>query len=122
MYALPRYNEVDPTPLLAPFYLVFFGMMVADMAYGLIMLIATSIVLKKANLEEDTRNFIKFFFYLSFSVIAWGALYGSFFGDLIPIKGFGRSSGTVSKHIDAIYILRFNPSILWFRYQRLHAY
>ncbi|HHV39466.1 MAG TPA: V-type ATP synthase subunit I [Tepidimicrobium sp.] len=87
MYALPRYNEVDPTPLLAPFYLVFFGMMVADMAYGLIMLIATSIVLKKANLEEDTRNFIKFFFYLSFSVIAWGALYGSFFGDLIPIKG-----------------------------------
>ncbi len=47
MYAVPRYNEVDPTPLLAPFYLVFFGMMVADMGYGLLMLLATSFVLKK---------------------------------------------------------------------------
>ena len=71
MYAVPRYNEVDPTPLLAPFYLVFFGMMVADMGYGLLMLLATSFVLKKGNLEDSKRKFIKFFFYLSFSVIAW---------------------------------------------------
>ena len=46
MYALPKYNEVDPTPYLAPFYLAFFGMMVADAGYGIIMLIATTIVLK----------------------------------------------------------------------------
>lgn len=87
MYALPRYNEIDPTPLLAPFYLTFFGMMVADMGYGLLMLIATAFVLKKGNLEDSKKKFIRFFFYLSFSVIAWGALYGSFFGDLLPIKG-----------------------------------
>lgn len=87
MYAVPRYNEVDPTPLFAPFYLVFFGMMVADIGYGLLMLLATSFVLKKGNLEDSKRKFIKFFFYLSFSVIAWGALYGSFLGDLLPIKG-----------------------------------
>ena len=87
MYALPRYNEVDPTPLLAPFYIVFFGMMVADMGYGLLMLLGTSFVLKKGNLEKSKESFIRFFFYLSFSVIAWGALYGSFFGDILPIKG-----------------------------------
>ena len=33
MYSLPKYNEVDPTPLLVPFYLIFFGMMVADVGY-----------------------------------------------------------------------------------------
>ncbi len=87
MYALPKYNEIDPTPLFAPFYLAFFGMMVADMGYGLLMLIGTSIILRKANLEDSTKKFIRFFFYLSFSVIAWGALYGSFFGDIFPIKG-----------------------------------
>ncbi|HHV72992.1 MAG TPA: V-type ATP synthase subunit I, partial [Clostridia bacterium] len=49
MYGLPKYNEIDPTPLLAPFYLFFFGMMVADLGYGLIMLVGTLIALKVAN-------------------------------------------------------------------------
>ena len=41
MYSLPKYEEVDPTPWMTPFYLVFFGMMVADVGYGLLMLIGT---------------------------------------------------------------------------------
>ena len=40
MYSLPRYNEMDPTPVVAPFYMLFFGMMVADVGYGLVMLAA----------------------------------------------------------------------------------
>ena len=36
MYSLPAYNEIDPTPLLAPFYMFFFGMMVGDAGYGLV--------------------------------------------------------------------------------------
>ena len=43
MYALPKYNEVDPTPFLAPFYWTFFGMMVADLGYGLLIMLATAI-------------------------------------------------------------------------------
>lgn len=87
MYSLPRYNEVDPTPFLAPFYLIFFGMMAADLGYGIIMLIATFIVLNKFNLSESAKKFIRFFYYLSFSVIIWGALYGSILGGIIPMKG-----------------------------------
>lgn len=87
MYALPKYNEVDPTPFLAPFYLVFFGMMSADIGYGLVMLIATMVVLKTFNLSKTTRSFMKFFYYLSYSVIIWGILYGSIFGGIIPMKG-----------------------------------
>src|SRR5690606_19477132 len=77
MYALPRYNEIDPTPYLAPFYLIFFGMMGADIGYGIIMLIGTIYALKKFNLSESTKRFVRFFYYLSYSVIIWGALYGS---------------------------------------------
>lgn len=87
MYALPQYNEVDPTPLLAPFYLIFFGMMAADIGYGLIMLIASLFVLKNFNLKDNTRLFLKFFYYLSFSVIIWGFIYGSLFGGIIPLPG-----------------------------------
>lgn len=86
MYALPQYNEIDPTPFLAPFYLLFFGMMGADFGYGLLMLIGTSIVLKKFNLSDSTRLFMRFFFYLSFSVMLWGLVYGSMFGLDLPMK------------------------------------
>lgn len=87
MYALPHYNEIDPTPYLAPFYLAFFGMMVADAGYGLIMLIGTLIALKVANLSDSQEKFVRFFYYLSYSTIAWGLFFGSFFGGIVPIPG-----------------------------------
>eukprot|EP00828_Plagiopyla_frontata_P021715 TRINITY_DN2829_c0_g1_i14.p1 TRINITY_DN2829_c0_g1~~TRINITY_DN2829_c0_g1_i14.p1 ORF type:complete len:633 (+),score=85.96 TRINITY_DN2829_c0_g1_i14:1212-3110(+) len=84
MYALPRYDFIDPTPYVTPFYLVFFGMMVADMGYGLLMLIGTILALKFFNFDDGTKKMIKFFHYLSYPTIAFGAVYGAFFGDLLP--------------------------------------
>ena len=84
MYAYPRYNEIDPTPLFTPFYILFFGMMGADVGYGLVLLLATAITLKIVNLNDSMKKSVKFFFYLSFSVIFWGFLYGSYFGATIP--------------------------------------
>ena len=86
MYSLPKYSEIDPTPLLTPFYLVFFGMMMADLGYGIVMFIVTAIALKKFNLDEGQRNFVKFFFALSIPTAVAGIIYGSFFGDLIKFK------------------------------------
>ena len=83
MYSYPKYNEVDPTPLLTPFYLVFFGMMMADAGYGLVMLIGTWAANKFLNLEKGMKDFMKFFFYLSIPTIFFGLIYGSFFGDFI---------------------------------------
>ena len=85
MYSLPKYTEVDPTPLFAPFYLFFFGMMVADIGYGLILLIATAVALKFFNLKPGTKSFIRLFHYLSYGVIFWGGIYGSFFGGVIKL-------------------------------------
>ena len=84
MYALPKYNEIDPTPLFTPFYIVFFGMMGADVGYGLILLLGTLFTLKFVNLNKKMKLMVQFFFYLSFSVIIWGFLYGSYFGAELP--------------------------------------
>lgn len=85
MYALPRYNEIDPTPILSIFYWVFFGMMVADFAYGLILCLVSGIALMVGKFNKSIRKFLKFFFALSFSTMIWGLLYGSAFGDLIKL-------------------------------------
>ena len=85
MYALPRYNEIDPTAILSIFYWVFFGMMVADFAYGLILFILSGLALMFAKIDENKKKFLKFFFVLSFSTMIWGLLYGSAFGDLIKL-------------------------------------
>lgn len=85
MYALPKYDEVDPTFILSIFYWIFFGMMVADFAYGLILCIGSGIALKVFKFNDSTKKFLKFFFALSFSTMIWGLIYGSAFGDLITL-------------------------------------
>lgn len=86
MYSMPRYDEIDPTPLFMPFYFIFFGMMLSDAGYGLVMFIGSLIALKFFNLDDDKRKSIKMFFYLSISTIFWGVMYGSYFGDAIKIN------------------------------------
>ena len=85
MYSLPKYNEIDPTPLLAPFYAFFSGMMVGDLGYGLLLFIITFIGLKVFNLKKSQRNFFKFLMYMGFFAIVWGLIYGSFFGGVIEM-------------------------------------
>ena len=87
MYSTPRYNEIDPTPLLTPFYLLFFGMMVADMGYGLLEIIVVGLALKLFKFDESKRRFAKFFFYLGFPIFGFGLIYGTVFGVELPIPG-----------------------------------
>lgn len=85
MYALPKYYEKDPTPILAPFYFTFFGMMVADLGYGLLLFAATFLVLKYFHLSKGATRFAKFLNILGVAVSLWGLVYGSFFGYTLPI-------------------------------------
>ena len=102
MYALPKYNEIDPTAILSIFYWIFFGMMVADFAYGLILFILSGLALMIGKFDENKRKFLKFFFALSFSTMIWGLLYGSAFGDLIKLPTQVLDS---SKDFMSIFIL-----------------
>lgn len=85
MYSLPKYNEVDPTPLLAPFYCFFSGMMIGDLGYALIVFLAILVALKIFNLDEKKKQFLKFFMFISIASMFWGYIYGSFFGGIIPM-------------------------------------
>ena len=85
MYSLPAYGTVDPTGIMAPFYAVFFGMMLSDAGYGIILTLATYIILKKFNLEGMTYRMMKMFFYCGISTVFWGAMFGGWFGDFVTV-------------------------------------
>lgn len=82
MYSLPAYDGVDANPLMAPFFIVIFGLMMADMAYGLLIMLGTGIFLKKA--KPKNPYFMEMFFWCGISTFIVGALTGGFFGDFIP--------------------------------------
>ncbi len=82
MYSLPAYDGVDPNPLMAPFFIVFFGVMLADMGYGLLMMLGTQFMLRKT--KPKNPNFMELFFWCGVSTFIVGALTGGFFGDFIP--------------------------------------
>ena len=85
MYSLPSRQDIDPTTLLAPFYFIFFGMMLSDAAYGIIMAVGCWMILKKFKLEGMTYRMIKMFFYCGISTFIWGALFGGWFGDFFTV-------------------------------------
>ncbi|SJZ37375.1 V/A-type H+-transporting ATPase subunit I [Pilibacter termitis] len=91
MYALPKYDEIDPTPFMMPFYFVFFGMMVADIGYGLVLFLATMIAKKVMVFPRGMKQFIDFFQIVAIPTILWGFIYSSFFGAALPKSLFGIS-------------------------------
>lgn len=96
-YSLPGKGEIDPTSISAIFYYIFFGAMLSEGAYGLILAIATGVLLKKyKNMEESTRKFLTMFFFCGISTIIWGIIYGSFFGDVITVVSTTFFGKTVS--------------------------
>ncbi len=85
MYALPGKKDVDPTSIMAFFYYLLFGMMLSDAGYGLVMTIGTAVILKKTGVEGSMRRMMKMFFYCGISTTIWGALFGSWFGDIVQV-------------------------------------
>lgn len=73
MYSLPDYKGVDPTKYFAFFYAMFFGIMLSDAGYGIVIALACFIVLRKFALEGMTYKMIKMFFYCGLST-NYGAL------------------------------------------------
>ena len=81
MYAAPGETDIDPTPVLAFFFYFFFGMMFSDAGYGLLMVIATGLIIKIFKPDKKMYNNLKLFQYCGISTTLWGLVFGSFFGD-----------------------------------------
>lgn len=84
MYSLPKYSNIDPNPLMAPFMAAFFGMMYADLGYGLILLLIGHTVLKKKKPTGSAAYLWKNLMIGGVFSCLFGILFGGFFGDLIP--------------------------------------
>ncbi len=81
MYSLPAYGSVDPNPLMAPFFILFYGLMMADMGYGLVMIAAAIVALSKIKPRGGSLAFCQLLLYGGISTFVMGALTGGFFGD-----------------------------------------
>lgn len=84
MYSLPAYDGLDPNPLMAPFFIVFYGLMMADMAYGIIMIVFGILMLKKKKVTGTMKYMSEMAVWTGIATFIWGALTGGFFGDFIP--------------------------------------
>ena len=84
MYSLPAYDGVDPNPLMAPFFILFYGIMMADMGYGLLMILASILITKKSRPKGTSGQMFGLMFSCGISTFLMGALTGGFFGDFLP--------------------------------------
>lgn len=88
MYSLPSYREIDPTSIFSLFYILFFGIMFGDVGYGIMLVLGSIIAIKKFKMNEGSAaKLMRVIFYSGISSIIWGIMFGSFFGDLIPVVG-----------------------------------
>jgi V/A-type H+/Na+-transporting ATPase subunit I len=79
---LPAYTSYDPTPFIGIFFPVFFGMILGDAGYGLLLAILSLVLVKKMKGEGLVRNGAKILMVASLYSIFFGILFGEFFGDL----------------------------------------
>ena len=83
MYSLPRYDNVDPNPLMAPFFILFYGIMMADMGYGLLMFLAGLLITRKYRPKGTMGHMFSLMTLCGVSTFIMGALTGGFFGDFL---------------------------------------
>lgn len=80
MYGLPKGDDVDPTPFMAPFFLIFFGVCLSDVGYGLLLILTASYLLLRGSFAQDMKDTLKFVLMLGVSATIGGVLLGGYFG------------------------------------------
>ncbi len=86
MYSVPNKHELDPNPVMAFFYIIFFGLMLSDAGYGLLLALGCLFMIKKKKYARGEGNLIKLLALCGVSAVIWGIFFGSCFGNLVPLK------------------------------------
>lgn len=93
-FGLPAKGEIDPTFFTTLFYIFFFGLMLSDAGYGLIVSLACGFALLKfPRMEEGLQRSLRLFFWCGVSTVFWGVMFGGYFGDAVETVSrsfFGR--------------------------------
>ncbi|HBH46353.1 MAG: hypothetical protein A2445_01765 [Candidatus Jacksonbacteria bacterium RIFOXYC2_FULL_44_29] len=80
LYGLPRYRELDPTPYLAPFFIVFFAVCLTDAGYGAVMALTAFLIIKIFKIPREKQKLFRLIGYGGILTIIIGALFGGWFG------------------------------------------
>ncbi len=85
LYGLPRPVEADPTPLLAPFFFVFFGLCLSDSGYGIVLALLFWFGLRRIHLGSMGRDFFRLIMFGGLSALVFGAFAGSWMGNTLEL-------------------------------------
>jgi V/A-type H+-transporting ATPase subunit I len=105
MYGMPRYNEPDPTPLLAPFFILFFGLCLTDAGYGILLSVLMVWLMRTYVFDVGTVQLARLLYYGGISTLICGALTGGWFGDIVD--SLPGALGFVTAMKDALVVI--NP-------------
>ncbi|MDR3344049.1 MAG: V-type ATP synthase subunit I [Oscillospiraceae bacterium] len=105
MYSPPSRSDVDPNPVMSVFYYAFFGLMLSDAGYGLLMVLAMLFAKGKLKLSDSMKKTTTMFLWCGVSTMFWGAMFGSWFGDIIQViarEFFGKEIGSLKLWLDPV--------------------
>jgi len=80
MYSTPRYDEIDPNFTVFVFFMIFFGFIMADIGYGLVITLLGFLLASRQREENGAKRLWSLIGYGGIFTIIWGFLFGSFFG------------------------------------------
>jgi V/A-type H+/Na+-transporting ATPase subunit I len=106
LFATPRYNEWDPTPIVAYFFALFFGLMLGDAIYGALLLLVARYLLPRLVNDPEEEGFRMFRQLLSIcagAAILLGVLQGSYMGDFLS-HFFGAPDLALSQTLKNFYV------------------
>lgn len=112
MYGLPDYYEQDPTPFMAPFFFLFFGLALGDAGYGLLLLIAMQFLKRRLVLTENSRDWLNLFSLGGLAAIIVGVFTGGYFGfEAAKLPAILRKLIIIDPLNQAIILLLFSWAI-----------
>jgi V/A-type H+-transporting ATPase subunit I len=79
LYGLPKYREIDPTPLFAGFFWLFFGMALGDVGYGIVLAIVAWLIKARLDVAPGVKRFMDLLIFGGASAVLFGVLTGSYF-------------------------------------------
>lgn len=85
LYSLPNQRDIDPNLFMAPFFFIYFGMMVSDAGYGIIMSLLAVAAMKMIKPKGMAKKLFDLIFLGGVSTFIWGAIFGGWFGNLIKL-------------------------------------
>ena len=109
LYSLPAPGTMDATPMMAPFYFLFFGMMLADLGYGIVLFAGALLFIKFVKPQGMMRQIAGVLWQGGISTMIMGVLLGTFFGvpwpELLPNTIIGNTFPLIDSSADPVSML-----------------